>query len=94
MKEKILEKISLGVSLLPLTFFIIRHLRIGMEAPWVYIFFAAYAVLIIVGFVFAICLIKNKKTRNAISKAALAISSVYIAFFSLFIYLTIAARLH
>ena len=85
MKEKILEKISLGVSLLPLTFFIIRHLRIGMEAPWVYIFFAAYAVLIIVGFVFAICLIKNKKTRNAISKAALAISSVYLAFFSLFI---------
>ena len=82
MKEKILEKISLGVSLLPLTFFIIRHLRIGMEAPWVYIFFAAYAVLIIVGFVFAICLIKNKKTRNAISKAALAISSVYLAFFS------------
>lgn len=43
MKEKILEKISLGVSLLPLTFFIIRHLRIGMEAPWVYIFFAAYS---------------------------------------------------
>ena len=84
----------MGVSLLPLTFFIIRHLRIGMEAPWVYIFFAAYAVLIIVGFVFAICLIKNKKTRNAISKAALAISSVYLVFFSLFIYLTIAARLH
>lgn len=45
-------------------------------------------------FVFAICLIKNKKTRNAISKAALAISSVCLAFFSLFIYLTIAARLH
>ena len=29
MKEKILEKISLGISLLPLTFFIIRHLKIG-----------------------------------------------------------------
>lgn len=65
-----------------------------MEAPWVYIFFAAYAVLIIVGFVFAICLMKNQETRNAISKAALAISSVYLVFFSLFIYLTIAARLH
>ncbi len=94
MKEKIIEKISLGVSLLPLTFFVIRHLKIGMEAPWVYIIFAAYAVLIIVGFVFAICLMKNQETRNAISKAALAISSMYIAFFSLFIYLTIAARLH
>lgn len=93
MKEKILEKISLGISLLPLTFFIIRHLRIGMEAPWVYIFFAAYAVLIIVGFVFAICLIKNKKTRNAISKAALAISSVYLVFFSLFIYSTFPAQI-
>ena len=94
MKEKIIEKISLGVSLLPLTFFVIRHLKIGMEAPWVYIIFAAYAVLIIVGFVFAICLMKNQETRNAISKAALAISSMYIAFFSLFIYLTVAARLH
>ncbi|MCM1127686.1 MAG: hypothetical protein NC429_14600 [Lachnospiraceae bacterium] len=31
MKEKILEKISLGVSLLSLTFFIIRHLRIGWK---------------------------------------------------------------
>lgn len=93
MKDKLLEKISFGVSLLPLTLFIIRHLKIGMEAPWLYIILAVYALLIVAGFVFAIYLVKNKKTRNAWSKAALTISSMYVAFFSLFIYLTIANRL-
>lgn len=94
MREHELEKISLGVSLFPLTLFIIRHLKIGMEAPWVYVIFAMYAALIVAGFVFAICLVKNNNTRNAMSKAALIISSTYVAFFSLFIYLTIAERLH
>ena len=34
MKAENLGKLSLGVSVLPLTLFIIRHLKIGMEAPW------------------------------------------------------------
>ncbi len=93
MKAENLEKLSLGVSVLPLTLFIIRHLKIGMEAPWLYLIFAAYALLIIVGFVFAIWLVKNKKTRTATSKAALALSSLYVAFFSFFIYLTVAANI-
>lgn len=93
MRDRFLEKLSLGVSLLPLTLFIIRHLRIGMEPPWLYIILAVYAVLIVVGFVFAIYLVKSKKTRNALSTVALIISSIYIAFFSFFIYLTIASRL-
>lgn len=93
MRDRFLEKLSLGVSLLPLTLFIIRHLRIGMEPPWLYIILAVYAVLIVVGFVFAIYLVKSKKTRNALSTVALIISSMYIAFFSFFIYLTIASRL-
>ena len=50
MKAENLGKLSLGVSVLPLTLFIIRHLKIGMEAPWLYLIFAAYALLIIVGF--------------------------------------------
>lgn len=93
MKAENLGKLSLGVSVLPLTLFIIRHLKIGMEAPWLYLIFAAYALLIIVGFVFAIWLVKNKKTRTATSKAALALSSLYVAFFSFFIYLTVAANI-
>lgn len=54
MKAENLGRLSLLVSVLPLTLFIIRHLKIGMEAPWVYIIFAVYALLIIAGFVFAI----------------------------------------
>lgn len=54
MKAENLGRLSLLVSVLPLTLFIIRHLKIGMDAPWVYIIFAVYALLIIAGFVFAI----------------------------------------
>ena len=82
MKAENLGRLSLLVSVLPLTLFIIRHLKIGMEAPWVYIIF-----------VFAIWLVKNKRTRTATSKAALTLSSLYVAFFSFFIYLTVAARI-
>lgn len=49
MKAENLGKLSLGVSVLPLTLFIIRHLKIGMEAPWLYLIFAAYALLITAG---------------------------------------------
>lgn len=93
MKAENLGRLSLLVSVLPLTLFIIRHLKIGMEAPWLYIIFAVYALLIIVGFVFAIWLVKNKRTRTAKSKAALTFSSLYIAFFTFFIYLTVAANI-
>ena len=93
MKAENLGRLSLGVSVLPLTLLIIRHLEIGLEAPWLYIIFAVYALLIIVGFVFAIWLVKNPKTRTATSKAALMLSSLYVAFFSFFIYLTIAANI-
>ena len=93
MKAENLGKLSLGVSVLPLTLFIIRHLKIGMEAPWLYLIFAAYALLIIGGFVFAIWLVKNKKTRTATSKAALTLSSLYVVFFGFFIYLTVAANI-
>ena len=86
MKAENLGRLSLLVS-------VIRHLKIGMEAPWVYIIFAVYALLIIAGFVFAIWLVKNKRTRTATSKAALTLSSLYVAFFSFFIYLTVAARI-
>ena len=75
MKAENLGRLSLLVSVLPLTLFIIRHLKIGMDAPWVYIIFAVYALLIIAGFVFAIWLVKNKRTRTATSKAALTLSS-------------------
>ena len=68
MKAENLGRLSLLVSVLPLTLFIIRHLKIGMDAPWVYIIFAVYALLIIAGFVFVIWLVKNKKTRTAISQ--------------------------
>lgn len=60
MKAENLGRLSLLVSVLPLTLFIIRHLKIGMDAPWVYIIFAVYALLIIAGFVFAIWLVKTK----------------------------------
>lgn len=90
MKAESLGRLSLLVSAFPLTLFIIRHLKIGMDAPWV---FALYALLIIAGFVFAIWLVKNKRTRTAISKAALTLSSLYVAFFSFFIYLTVAANI-
>lgn len=93
MKAESLGRLSLLVSALPLTLFIIRHLKIGMDAPWVYIIFALYALLIIAGFVFAIWLVKNKRTRTAISKAALTLSSLYVTFFSFFIYLTVAANI-
>lgn len=46
MKAENLGRLSLLVSVLPLTLFIIRHLKIGMDAPWVYIIFAVYALLI------------------------------------------------
>jgi bacteriorhodopsin len=75
------------------TFEGIRHLKIGMEMPWLYIIFAVYTLLIIMGFVFAIWLVKNKRTRTAKSKAALTLSSRYISFFTFFIYLTIAANI-
>lgn len=68
MKAENLGKLSLGVSVLPLTLFIIRHLKIGMEAPWLYLIFAAYALLIIGGFVFAIWLVKNKKHGQLLLK--------------------------
>ena len=93
MKAENLGRLSLLVSVLPLTLFIIRHLKIDMDAPWVYIIFAVYALLSIAGFVFAIWLVKNKRTRTATSKAALTLSSLYVAFFSFFIYLTVAARI-
>ena len=93
MKAENLGRLSLLVSVLPLTLFIIRHLKIGMEAPWVYIIFAVYAFLIIAGFVFAIWLVKNKRMRTATSKAALTLSSLYFAFFSFFIYLTVEANI-
>lgn len=92
MKEKYLDKVSLVISILPLTLFIIRHLKIGMEPPLLHIIFAAYGLLIITGFVLAVCLIKDKKSRTLYSKAALVLSSLYVAFFSFFIYLTIAAN--
>ena len=60
MKAESLGRLSLLVSALPLTLFIIRHLKICMDAPWVYIIFALYALLIIAGFVFAIWLVKTK----------------------------------
>ncbi len=41
MKAESLGRLSLLVSALPLTLFIIRHLKIGMDAPWVYIIFAS-----------------------------------------------------
>ncbi len=93
MKAENLGRLSLLVSVLPLTLFIIRYLKIGMEVPWLYIIFAVYALLIIVGFVFAIWLVKNKRTRTAASKVALTLSSLYVAFFSFFIYLTVAANI-
>lgn len=92
--EKILDKLALIISLLPLTLFIVRHQKIGMEAPWLYIIFAAYAVLIIVGFVFAIYLVRNPKTKTALSKMALVLSSLYVIFFGFFTILTIASRLN
>ena len=90
MKKEYLDKVSLVISILPLTLFIIRRLKIGMEPPLLYIIFAVYGLLIIVGFVLAICLVKDKKSRTSYSKAAL--SSLYVTFFSLFIYLTVAAN--
>ena len=51
--KKNIDKLSLGVSILPLTLFIIRRLKIGMIAPWTYIIFAVYALIIVAGFVFA-----------------------------------------
>lgn len=93
MKAENLGRLSLLISVLPLTLFIIRYLKIGIEVPWLYIIFAVYALLIIVGFVFATWLVKNKRTRTAASKAALTLSSLYVAFFSFFIYLTVAANI-
>ena len=49
MKAENLGRLSLLVSVLPLTLFIIRHLKIGMEAPWVYIIFAVYALFLKIG---------------------------------------------
>ena len=92
MKKEYLDKVSLVISILPLTLFIIRRLKIGMEPPLLYIIFAVYGLLIIVGFVWAICLVKDKKSRTSYSKAALVLSSLYVTFFSLFIYLTVAAN--
>ena len=62
--KKNIDKLSLGVSILPLTLFIIRRLKIGMIAPWTYIIFAVYALIIVAGFVFAVYLMKNKNTRT------------------------------
>ncbi len=91
--KKNIDKLSLGVSILPLTLFIIRRLKIGMIAPWTYIIFVVYALIIVAGFVFAIYLMKNKNTRTPTAKAALILSSLYVAFFIFFIYLTIAANI-
>lgn len=79
MKAENLGRLSLLVSVLPLTLFIIRHLKIGMEAPWVYIIFAVYALLIIAGFVFAIWLVKNKRTRTATSKCGVRLSGFILS---------------
>ena len=86
MKAENLGRLSLLVSVLPLTLFIIRHLKIGMDAPWVYIIFAVYALLIIAGFVFAIWLVKNKRTRTATSKAAF-LSFFLVVWFPVFVVL-------
>lgn len=93
MKIKNLDKLSLGVSIFPLTLFIIRHLEIGMTVPWTYIIFAAYALVIVAGFVFAIYLVKNKNTRTFAAKETFILNSLYVAFFSFFIYLTIASNI-
>lgn len=93
MKTQTLDKFSLGISILPLTLFAIRHLKIGMTAPWTYIIFAIYGFLIVAGFIFAIYLIKNKHIKTLTVKVALTLSSLYIAFFSFFTYLTIAANI-
>ncbi len=90
MGKKYLDKVSLVISLLPLTLFIIRRLKIGMEPPLLYIIFGAYALLIITGFVLAIYTAKDKQSRTPCSKVALTLSSLYVAFLSVFIYLTIA----
>ena len=91
--KKNIDKLSLGVSIFPLTLFIIRRLKIGMIAPWTYIVFAAYALIIAAGFVFAIYLMKNKNTLTPTAKAALILSSLYVVFLIFFIYLTVAANI-
>ncbi len=92
MGSRNLSNLSLGISILPLTLFIIRHLKIGMTTPWLQIILVVYGLLILGGFVFAVFLVKNPKTRNVQTKIALGLDLLYICFFVFFAYLTIAKR--